>query len=410
MIQFKLFHSITLIFASICLLIKGFILVPISMMILSMAIQLYHPENLRYKIQLMMANFKSNTTVFDNAGEPSMPRDFDVFICHRGSVKTSIAIPLHRLLTKFGCKPFLDCFDIPFTDDNVSYMASSIRRSKIILVIFSPDFCDSRWTMNELAYSIKLQKPILIMCHEIEIDDMPKDLKRYSMMKVTKGMGDGYWEDYILPVMKNLLPHFDLLSKKYSIKYEKDLWELCCKNYSKFKEVLHNTMRLKMHGDNWDQLFKQFIKRLNEWTNRRSVGLRSRDDSEIMPLWNNWVMVSSLYLEQNVTDHKEGPLRGYSTIAYWDGKEQITIRKENGGLTNPNTYEVKQIFVDDDDGLEERHGENRIYIELLRREFNKTIGWIEFILSKPICRLCQADTLLFIGQMYFNGIRILIKF
>ncbi|KAE8686282.1 Alpha-galactosidase 2 [Hibiscus syriacus] len=90
----------------------------------------------------------------------------DVFINHRGiDTKRTIAGLLHDHLFRLGLRPFLDSRSMKPGDRLSGKINPAIRNCKLGVAIFSPNYCDSRFCLQELALLMENKKRVIpIFC------------------------------------------------------------------------------------------------------------------------------------------------------------------------------------------------------------------------------------------------------
>ncbi|KAL4313041.1 hypothetical protein GQ457_01G042380 [Hibiscus cannabinus] len=90
----------------------------------------------------------------------------DIFINHRGTdTKRTIAGLLHDHLFRLGLRPFLDSRSMKPGDRLFGKINPAIRECKLGVAIFSPNYCDSYFCMQELALLMENKKRVIpIFC------------------------------------------------------------------------------------------------------------------------------------------------------------------------------------------------------------------------------------------------------
>ncbi|GMI93403.1 hypothetical protein like AT1G61105 [Hibiscus trionum] len=90
----------------------------------------------------------------------------DIFINHRGTdTKRTIAGLLHDHLFRLGLRPFLDSMNMKPGDKLFGKIDPAIRRCKLGIAIFSPNYCDSYFCLHELALMMESKKRVIpIFC------------------------------------------------------------------------------------------------------------------------------------------------------------------------------------------------------------------------------------------------------
>ncbi|KAK8664757.1 hypothetical protein V6N13_084533 [Hibiscus sabdariffa] len=151
----------------------------------------------------------------------------DIFINHRGSdTKRTIAGLLHDHLFRLGLRPFLDSMNMKPGDKLFGKIDPAIRRCRLGVAIFSPNYCDSYFCLHELALLMESKKRVIpIFCDvkpsQLQVVDYgtrsAEELKRFSWAlgeaKHTVGLPfdtlEGDWSAFLNKatdaVIKNLL-------------------------------------------------------------------------------------------------------------------------------------------------------------------------------------------------------------
>ncbi|KAL4369031.1 hypothetical protein GQ457_05G029490 [Hibiscus cannabinus] len=90
----------------------------------------------------------------------------DIFINHRGiDTKRTIAGLLHDHLFRLGLRPFLDSHSMKPGDRLFGKIDPAIRNCKLGVAIFSPNYCDSYFCLQELALLMEKKKRVIpIFC------------------------------------------------------------------------------------------------------------------------------------------------------------------------------------------------------------------------------------------------------
>ena len=86
----------------------------------------------------------------------------DVFINHRGSdTKKNIAGLLYEHLSRLGIKPFMDSRNMKPGDKLFDEIDAAIRNCKVAVALLSPNYCESRHCLHELALLMESNKRVL---------------------------------------------------------------------------------------------------------------------------------------------------------------------------------------------------------------------------------------------------------
>lgn len=100
---------------------------------------------------------------------------YDVFISHRGpDVKTSLATDLYNSLRKHELRVFLDQREMQLGENITPQIESAIRTASINIAIFSPNYAESKWCLNELLLMLKSGSIILPVFYGVN----PSELRR----------------------------------------------------------------------------------------------------------------------------------------------------------------------------------------------------------------------------------------
>ncbi|KAK4261204.1 hypothetical protein QN277_004236 [Acacia crassicarpa] len=92
----------------------------------------------------------SCSTSQTSSANPS-PTSHDVFISFRGEdTRYGFVSHLCASFTRHGIKTYMDC-DLERGNEISSTLVVAIKQSKILLLVFSENYAESRWTMDELA-------------------------------------------------------------------------------------------------------------------------------------------------------------------------------------------------------------------------------------------------------------------
>lgn len=102
-------------------------------------------------------------------------RAYDVFISHRGpEVKKTFASHLYRRLLSFGLRVFLDQPELERGDFIISQIESAIETASVQVAIFSPEYADSKWCLNELVSMLETDATVIPVFYKVE----PTELRR----------------------------------------------------------------------------------------------------------------------------------------------------------------------------------------------------------------------------------------
>ncbi|GAA0145467.1 hypothetical protein LIER_05652 [Lithospermum erythrorhizon] len=98
----------------------------------------------------------------------------DVFINHRSiDTKKNVSGLLYDHLSRLGLRAFLDSKNMKPGDKLFDHIDEGIRKSKIGIAVFSPQYCDSYFCLHELAMMMECKKKVIpIFC-----DVKPSELR-----------------------------------------------------------------------------------------------------------------------------------------------------------------------------------------------------------------------------------------
>ncbi|BFG27705.1 disease resistance-like protein CSA1 [Prunus yedoensis var. nudiflora] len=151
----------------------------------------------------------------------------DVFINHRGiDTKRTVAGLLFYHFSRLRLHPFLDSKNMKPGDKLFDEIDEAIRKCKVGLAVFSPQYCESYFCLHELALLMESKKRVIpVFCNvkpsQLRVRDngtcSPVELQRFSWAleeaKYTVGLtfdsSKGDWSEFLRDasdaVMQNLL-------------------------------------------------------------------------------------------------------------------------------------------------------------------------------------------------------------
>ncbi|KAL5096640.1 hypothetical protein RYX36_000967 [Vicia faba] len=92
-----------------------------------------------------------------------------VFINHRGiDTKKNIAGLLHKDLTSMGITSFLDSKNMKPGDNLDHHIDKGIIGCKIGVAVFSPQYCDSKFCLHELALLMETKKRVVPIFFDVK--------------------------------------------------------------------------------------------------------------------------------------------------------------------------------------------------------------------------------------------------
>jgi hypothetical protein len=91
--------------------------------------------------------------------ERASPAEWDVFLCHAGEDKESIAVPLFSHLDKRGIRCWIDQGEVLWGDSITQKVNEGISRSRFVIVALTANSVNKRWPMRELnsAFSMEIE-------------------------------------------------------------------------------------------------------------------------------------------------------------------------------------------------------------------------------------------------------------
>jgi len=143
-------------------------------------------------------------------------RVHDVFLSFRGEdTRSSFTSHLHHSLLNSGIKVFRDDDSLQRGDNISTTLLQAIEQSQIAIIIFSQNYADSRWCLNELAKIMKCHRTIGQVILPVFYDIHPSEVRHR-----TGEFGKSYQnllnrlsnkkELYKVPVFKFGLSNFEL--------------------------------------------------------------------------------------------------------------------------------------------------------------------------------------------------------
>ena len=102
-----------------------------------------------------------------SVGASSSSSTFDVFLNHRGEVKKTFASHLYRGLLSRGLRPFLDQEVLKEGLNFPSQLKAAIRSASVHIAIFSPNYVESQWCLDELLLMQESGAPIIPIFYHV---------------------------------------------------------------------------------------------------------------------------------------------------------------------------------------------------------------------------------------------------
>lgn len=115
-------------------------------------------KNRERTVNLYLVLLNQNPHTMGKGNAALAPKAFDVFISFRLEDTPSNFIDhLYDALYRKGIRPYIDN-DLPRGEDINSSLMRAIEDSRIFVVIFSENYANSKWLLNELVKIIECQK------------------------------------------------------------------------------------------------------------------------------------------------------------------------------------------------------------------------------------------------------------
>lgn len=109
-----------------------------------------YPNMAQLNHDLTSSNSADHTSSSTSAAHHNNNYYFDVFISHRGpDVKKTLASHLYHRLLVHGLRVFLDYQELQEGDKLTSQIEGAIRSASVNIAIFSANYAESSWCMNE---------------------------------------------------------------------------------------------------------------------------------------------------------------------------------------------------------------------------------------------------------------------
>ncbi len=156
----------------------------IILMVHALEMSLAPPQGWPYPLPPLPPGFKSKSAgvaaieeVVPFVVRPSMAqRQYDFFLCHRGTEKRAIAGPLFITLLRDGYRVFFDldrdCVDEG--DPIHKTIEEAINQSKHAIILVSPAFFDSKWCVQEaIAFLNGAVEKVVPIFVEVEPTHIP---------------------------------------------------------------------------------------------------------------------------------------------------------------------------------------------------------------------------------------------
>lgn len=140
-------------------------------------------------------------------------RSYDVFINHRGpDVKHTLAAKIYKMLTSdMGLRVFLDDKEFELGDNLATELDSAIKSSSLHIAIFSENYAQSRWCLDELTLMRRTGAKIVPIFYRVKPEDVRyakgtyaaafeqhEEKRRYTPEKIQE------WKDALFNVSNNI--------------------------------------------------------------------------------------------------------------------------------------------------------------------------------------------------------------
>ncbi|XP_004289200.1 PREDICTED: toll/interleukin-1 receptor-like protein [Fragaria vesca subsp. vesca] len=94
-----------------------------------------------------------------SSSRPSSSCNYDVFLSFRGEdTRYGFTDHLYSALCRTGIDTFRDTEELPRGDSIAPELRKAIEESKFAVIILSPNYADSKWCLDELAYVLSCKK------------------------------------------------------------------------------------------------------------------------------------------------------------------------------------------------------------------------------------------------------------
>ncbi|RVW19362.1 TMV resistance protein N [Vitis vinifera] len=119
------------------------------------------------------------------SSSPSSPHSYEVFISFRGEdTRKNFTDHLYTTLVAYGIHTFRDDEELEKGGDIASDLLRAIEESKIFIIIFSTNYANSRWCLNELVKifecTTQKQSTILPIFYHVNPSDVRKQSGSYG--------------------------------------------------------------------------------------------------------------------------------------------------------------------------------------------------------------------------------------
>ena len=127
----------------------------------------------------------ASTSAQKASSSPSTPHSYEVFISFRGEdTRKNFTDHLYTTLVAYGIHTFRDDEELEKGGDIASDLLRAIEESKIFIIIFSTNYANSRWCLNELVKifecTTQKQSTILPIFYHVNPSDVRKQSGSYG--------------------------------------------------------------------------------------------------------------------------------------------------------------------------------------------------------------------------------------
>ena len=127
----------------------------------------------------------ASTSAQEASSSTSTPHSYDVFISFRGEdTRKNFTDHLYTTLVAYGVHTFRDDEELEKGGDIASDLLRAIEESKIFIIIFSTNYANSRWCLNELVKifecTTQKQSTILPIFYHVNPSDVRKQSGSYG--------------------------------------------------------------------------------------------------------------------------------------------------------------------------------------------------------------------------------------
>ncbi|KAI3516496.1 hypothetical protein L1887_15414 [Cichorium endivia] len=127
----------------------------------------------------------SSSSSLSTSTYTSRPCKYHVFLSFRGKdTRNNFAGHLYSALKNKGIHTYMDDKTLARGDEIHPSLMEAIDKSQIAIVIFSENYAESKWCLNELEYIIKCKntKGLIVMpiFYKVDLDDLKRQKRKYG--------------------------------------------------------------------------------------------------------------------------------------------------------------------------------------------------------------------------------------